>query len=91
MAKDADRTYRLEGMGYRVLRFWNNDVLKNTEAVLGVILEALAGATFHSRPSPRRGEGAQRDAVPPATPPEERAGVRGRHCNTLETDPELCE
>jgi very-short-patch-repair endonuclease len=37
MAADADRTRRLEAMGYRVLRFWNNDVLANTGAVLEVI------------------------------------------------------
>jgi very-short-patch-repair endonuclease len=27
--------------GYRVLRFWNNDVLKNREGVLQIIAEAL--------------------------------------------------
>jgi very-short-patch-repair endonuclease len=52
VAKDAERTRRLEGMGYRVLRFWNNDVLMNTEAVLGVILEALASAAPHPNPLP---------------------------------------
>jgi very-short-patch-repair endonuclease len=52
MAKDANRTRRLEGMGYRVLRFWNNDVLTNTEAVLGVILEALARVAPHPGPLP---------------------------------------
>jgi very-short-patch-repair endonuclease len=51
-AKDAERTRRLEGMGYRVLRFWNNDVLMNTEAVLGVILEVLASAAPHPHPLP---------------------------------------
>jgi len=38
---DAARTARLEGQGFRVLRFWNNDVLANTEGVLERILEAL--------------------------------------------------
>jgi very-short-patch-repair endonuclease len=52
MATDADRTCRLEGMGYRVLRFWNNDVLANTEVVLQVILEALARAAPHPSPLP---------------------------------------
>jgi very-short-patch-repair endonuclease len=52
MASDANRTRRLEAMGYRVLRFWNNDVLMNTEAVLEVILEALARAAPHPSPLP---------------------------------------
>ena len=38
---DARRTAYLEHLGYRVLRFWNNDVLTNTEGVLEVIMEAL--------------------------------------------------
>jgi very-short-patch-repair endonuclease len=28
------RTALLEGMGYRVLRFWNHEILRETEAVL---------------------------------------------------------
>ncbi len=35
------RTRWLEARGYRIVRFWNNDVLANTEAVLGMILDAL--------------------------------------------------
>jgi very-short-patch-repair endonuclease len=38
---DAERTRYLEAQGYRVLRFWNNDVMKNTDAVLQVIWNAL--------------------------------------------------
>ena len=52
MALDADRTRRFEAMGYRVLRFWNNDVLTNNEAVLRVILEAVASAAPHPDPLP---------------------------------------
>jgi very-short-patch-repair endonuclease len=52
MALDADRTRRFEAMGYRVLRFWKNDVLTNNEAVLGVILEAVASAAPHPDPLP---------------------------------------
>jgi len=40
-ASDAARTRWLEGHGYRVIRFWNNDVLANTEGVLLAILDAL--------------------------------------------------
>jgi very-short-patch-repair endonuclease len=39
--KDRERTRFLEDKGYRILRFWNNDVLGNTDGVLRVILEAL--------------------------------------------------
>ena len=52
VAQDADRTRKLESLGYRVLRFWNNDVLMNTEAVLEVILEALASVSPHPSPLP---------------------------------------
>ena len=33
-AYDQRRTALLEGMGYRVLRFWNHEILRETEAVL---------------------------------------------------------
>jgi very-short-patch-repair endonuclease len=36
-ATDAIRDRRLIDEGYRVLRFWNNDVLGNTEGVLTMI------------------------------------------------------
>jgi len=38
---DAERTRFLEAKGYRVLRFWNNDVLNHIETVLGVIWDTL--------------------------------------------------
>jgi very-short-patch-repair endonuclease len=34
---DVERTRIIEANGYRVIRFWNNDVLANTEGVLEVI------------------------------------------------------
>ena len=37
-AEDAARTRRIECNGYRVLRFWNDDVLVRTEDVLEQIL-----------------------------------------------------
>ncbi len=33
-SSDADRSRWLEKQGYRVLRFWNHDVLKNLEGVV---------------------------------------------------------
>jgi very-short-patch-repair endonuclease len=38
---DQESTKYLEACGYRVLRFWNNEVLHNTEAVLQAIWSAL--------------------------------------------------
>ena len=40
-AGDARRTAWLEARGWRVLRFWNNDILANTESVQDAILRAL--------------------------------------------------
>ncbi len=58
---DKARTAYLEGRGFRVLRFWNNEVLENTEGVLERILEALSNSsalsTLSPRPPPPRGEG----------------------------------
>lgn len=40
--QDCKRTAWLESQGYRVIRFWNIDILDSTEGVLGVIRSALA-------------------------------------------------
>ena len=58
---DARRTQFLESKGYRVLRFWNNDILSNLDGVAELIAAALsiphpAQAALES-PSPSRGEG----------------------------------
>ena len=42
-AKDRVRDEILRTAGYRVLRFWNSDVLKNKNGVLEVIADALNG------------------------------------------------
>ena len=60
---DAARTERLTQQGYRVLRFWNHDVLDDTDGVLETIARAL-GELNHGpspRPSPQGGEGEERD------------------------------
>ena len=41
---DARRTALLEAKGYRVLRFWNNEVIENLEGVLTVLLAATEQA-----------------------------------------------
>ena len=40
-ASDPRRTAWLESQGWRVVRFWNNDVLSNTRAVIEAIVQAL--------------------------------------------------
>jgi very-short-patch-repair endonuclease len=52
--KDEERTRRLESDGYRVLRFWNNEVLSNIEGVLTEIKSASA-VTPTPDPSPQGG------------------------------------
>jgi very-short-patch-repair endonuclease len=43
MITDARRSKFLQASGYRVLRFWNNDVLTNIEGVMTVIADVLGG------------------------------------------------
>ncbi len=49
---DQRRTAFLEENGIRVLRFWDNEVLKDTEAVLQAIYEAVEGQRKKLLPSP---------------------------------------
>jgi very-short-patch-repair endonuclease len=41
--RDGQRTQWLVAEGYRVLRFWNNDVMRNSSAVMETIYAALYG------------------------------------------------
>jgi very-short-patch-repair endonuclease len=43
-ARDDARTRWLEREGYRVLRFWNNDIVQNPQGVLDVVYAALYGS-----------------------------------------------
>ncbi len=56
--RDAQRTKFLESEGYRVLRFWNNEVLGNIDGVLEVIQNFIL-ATPTPTP-PHKGEGKER-------------------------------
>jgi len=58
-AADNVRTAWLEAQGYRVLRFWNNDVLGNTDGVIQAVRSALSKYP-PPQPSPARGEGEKR-------------------------------
>ena len=42
---DNERTIYLESLGYRVLRFWNNEINTNLEGILLKIVEALDANT----------------------------------------------
>ena len=44
---DAIRTEFLQAAGMQVLRFWNNDVLTQADAVLVVILDAMTSRCPH--------------------------------------------
>jgi very-short-patch-repair endonuclease len=64
--RDVVRDQWLCGHGYRVLRFWNNDVIENLEGVLETIASTLQ-PDGPSSPSPRwRGEGRGEGASPQA-------------------------
>lgn len=52
--REARRTEFLEKEGYRVLRFWNDEVLSNLAGVYATIAEQLA-ATPPPNPPPSRG------------------------------------
>ena len=47
-AYDARRTAYLEGMGYRVLRFWNAVLIEDSDAVCDTILRACGGERAQS-------------------------------------------
>ena len=51
--KDLNRQKYLEDKGFKVLRFWNNEVNENLEGVLNSILENLQ---YHPLPLRERGE-----------------------------------
>lgn len=60
---DRVRDHLLREQGFQVLRFWNNDVLKQTNSVLEVISSALnrpdgpSPGALRAPPSPLQGEG----------------------------------
>ena len=79
---DVRRTTWLEGAGYRVVRFWNYDVLENVEGVLMRIAEALAAApsptptSEQARKSPYPLPRGERSAAQISSPLEGEEGAR---------------
>jgi very-short-patch-repair endonuclease len=53
-AQDAARTAALEAQGYLILRFWNNDMLRNIDGVLESILETLTPSPPNPLPDGER-------------------------------------
>jgi very-short-patch-repair endonuclease len=47
--EDRDRDAWLKTQGLRVLRFWNNEVLKNPDGVIATLLMAIDGSTEDRR------------------------------------------
>lgn len=47
--EDAARTAKLERLGYRVLRFWNHEILNDTQSVLAHVHKTLTD----SQPAPQ--------------------------------------
>jgi len=56
-AEDLDRTHFLAEQGFKVIRFWNNDVLKKTDSVCKEILNE-ANKNSDSQPLPEGEDGA---------------------------------
>ncbi len=72
MDYDDARTRAIEAKGYRVIRFWNTDALKETDAVLDAIARTLTA------PSPARHGSCKKDAVTaPATLSRDQMRARG--------------
>jgi predicted GNAT family N-acyltransferase/very-short-patch-repair endonuclease len=64
-AQEAERNRFLKSQGYRILRFWNNDVLENPEGVWLAISTALT--ENHPHPTlPHRGGGLSPGPLPKA-------------------------
>ena len=55
---DAERTEFLKSKGYKVLRFWNNDVMNDIESVLNVIWDTLSERTGSDKEGGEAGDSA---------------------------------
>lgn len=54
---DERRSAWLNEQGFKVLRFWNNEVMENPEGVLETIMKECLNSPLTPSPSPSRGEG----------------------------------
>ena len=65
VAYDESRDRSIQAQGFRVLRFWDNQVFQETPAVLEQIMGALEARSPLPGPPPQAGEGTKR-IDPPA-------------------------
>lgn len=42
---DRERTEYLESLGYKVIRFWNKDVMNNIDGIILAIIQAMEAET----------------------------------------------
>jgi very-short-patch-repair endonuclease len=92
---DKRRDAWLQAQGFHVLRFWNHDILHQTESVLSTLFDILS--PLSPNPSPTRGEGdsggsthrTQTNATTPLSPRGRGAGGEGGQ--RLQTDAEAAE
>jgi len=88
--RDEGRTRFLESQGFRVLRFWNNDVLGNTDGVLQSIARVLeasplvgevgggpAASAAEKNPFLAFSPAAAAENAPPPNPPHKGEGLKG--------------
>ena len=76
---DAGRTRAIEQAGYRVIRFWNNDLTSNMDGVLETIAAAALGSDREPTPPPppASGKGEQKNGATIAAPPACGSGPGG--------------
>ncbi len=82
---DIRRTEWLKAEGYRVIRFWSNDVMQSLDGVVQSILEAAMNASPSCR---RRAFGTTRGKWKCASPSTRVPGRRGGADYTLSSRPE---
>ncbi|HUE79758.1 MAG TPA: DUF559 domain-containing protein [Sphingomicrobium sp.] len=74
---DAARTSLLKSHGYRVLRFWNNEVAQNLDGVLATIAAALPSPLVGEGGAERRMRGQAADAAAKEDPSPRPSPTRG--------------
>ena len=75
-AYDAKRDAWLRDEGFLILRFWNNDVLRNLRGVLESVAEAVQAPSPPSLTLPRKGGGDTPNTSPDRPNSRELANVR---------------
>ena len=89
VVRDEARTRWLEAAGYRVIRFWNNDLVNNMDGVLESIYAAVHGAS-NAEPTPFKHKRRARPDAPDVHPTPARTKPRARReLVAMRADPPL--